>query len=212
MAFLKVLDSAALEALWEIRHTIICQWTLQHDSSHGYRAQEIAHFSKHCNLCLKTCKGDPSTIRLLYASLAYYWTFHICPFSGLRKAHHAMKIGAYHKDQCCWEYRTRKDRSFNPSLAVWGNHKAGSLVSRIYQQYLPLTLPKPWSPPRSYGKLRNFPQHTYNLPQEERGSAEVLTSILGLCRSRELTTHKSLYQTRNCSLCHFEGNAKKFHQ
>lgn len=40
MAFLKVLSSAALEALQEIRHTIICQWTLQHDSSHGYRTQD----------------------------------------------------------------------------------------------------------------------------------------------------------------------------
>jgi len=71
VTFLKVLDSGALEALQEIRHTIMCQWTLQHDSSHGYRIQEIAHFSKYYTPGLKTCKGDPSTIRLLYASLVY---------------------------------------------------------------------------------------------------------------------------------------------
>lgn len=40
VAILKVPSSTALEALWEIRHTIIYQWTLQHDSSHGYGTQD----------------------------------------------------------------------------------------------------------------------------------------------------------------------------
>lgn len=68
------------------------------------------------------------------------------------------------------EYRTRKDRSFNPSLAVSGNHKAGTLVSRIYRHYLPPALPNPWSPqdPKPNSKTSH---NTPTICHRKRGEA-----------------------------------------
>lgn len=148
MTFPKGLDSVALEALEEIRHTIICQWTLQHDSSHGSWTPERAHFHKHCSLCPKTCKGDPSTIRLLYATRCSSGdSIHALFLLSERGSKQWRSKFVSYKDLCCWEYRTRNYRSLNPSLADAGNHKAGTLISEIYQQYLPPILPKPWFPP-----------------------------------------------------------------
>lgn len=184
MAFLKGLSSAALEALQEIRHTIICQWISQHDSSHGYRTQDSSSLqtlqSLFENLQGRSQHNQASAWK---SDIVVEISYVLFPFSHKGAPHKEVTNLFTIKIKAIKTTKLERLDDLIQALqfGIMMEHFSLKVLPTISSSCPSQSLAN-WQP----SQTQAFTQQFYCLLQEEK-STDILTTVLSFYRSREKT-------------------------